>query len=181
MSRCRRPAGWRCTQGCDRFHSCACARVEVVVGGGGTASAAAAGAPALAARYSQRPEWHSARWLPARQRRARRGRLVGQRAGHALRCRRRRGSSAPRVCSLRTIWLSGLVLFARFLGDGAVDLRDDLRAHAARADERREQRFDALRVVFLEPVRQLELLLRAARTRRCLAAPRAGGPAGRRR
>jgi hypothetical protein len=50
-------------------------------------------------------------------------------------------------------------LFARGFRGRHVDLRHDLRAHAAGADERRQHLQDAIRITFLEAMRELEHLV----------------------
>ncbi len=52
-----------------------------------------------------------------------------------------------------------LVLLTSFLRDGCVDLRDDLRTHPAGTGKGREQRLDALDVLFFETMRQFEIAL----------------------
>src|SRR6185369_17607199 len=92
------------------------------------------------------------------QRDARRRRLIRERTGHALRtgavaARFFRGLFAANDLTLRTI------LFASFFSSRELDIGHDLRSHATRPDERREQLLDTLRVALFHPARDLELLL----------------------
>src|SRR5690606_12990963 len=93
-----------------------------------------------------------------RQRDARRGGLVRQRARYALRTRAVAARLLGRLLAAHDLTIRPILL-ARLFGRRELDVRDDLRAHAADADERREQRLDAARVTLLQIARDLELFL----------------------